>query len=69
MSLLKTQIVCDDGTDVEEKNYRNDHDDKSSDCVRRLNTRSTVENSDVRDFHLRGYYYIVTKMKYLDIYA
>jgi len=55
MSLLKTQFVCDNETNVEEKKYRNDHD-KS--CIRRPNASSTVKNSDiesdVRDFHLRG---------------
>lgn len=54
MSLLKTQFVCDNETNVEEKKYRNDHD-KS--CIRRPNASSTVKNSniesDVHDFHLR----------------
>lgn len=58
MSLLKTQLVCDDKTSLEENEYRND-DDKLSKCIRRPNARSAVENSDTetgetRDFRLRG---------------
>ncbi|VVC45112.1 Small GTP-binding protein domain,P-loop containing nucleoside triphosphate hydrolase,Small GTPase [Cinara cedri] len=54
MSLLKTQFVIDGETNLEEKkSYRNDHD-KSSTCTRRSNaSRSTPENYNFSDFHLR----------------
>lgn len=57
MSLLKTQFVIDNDSNLEEKVYRDD-DDKYSACIRRPSSRSTVENSDIEsdkhDFHLRG---------------
>jgi len=59
MSLLKTQYVNDNDTNLEEKKYRDDHD-KLYDCYRRPNARSSDENydigNDIRDFHLRGTY-------------
>lgn len=57
MSLLKTQFVNDNDTDLEEKKYRDDHD-KLYNCYRRPNARSSGENNDIgndiRDFQLRG---------------
>lgn len=54
MSLLKTQFVIDSETNLEEKVYRNDHA-KLSTCIRRTNAlRSTAENNEIHDFHLRG---------------
>lgn len=57
MSLLKTQFVIDNDSNIEDKNYRDDNN-KYSGCILRPNLRSTVENSDIesdqRDFRLRG---------------
>jgi hypothetical protein len=57
MSLLKTQFVVDNDSNLEEKSYRDDND-KYSSCILRPNSRSTIENSDIesdkRDFSLRG---------------
>jgi len=60
MSLLKTQYVNDNDTNLEEKKYRDDHEKLLYDCYRRPNARSSDENydigNDIRDFHLRGTY-------------
>lgn len=51
MSLLKTQFETDNETSLEEKKYQNDHNTLYN---RKQNTRSPVENNDIRDFQLRG---------------
>jgi len=55
MSLLKTQFVNDNDTDLKEKKYDGDDQDK---LYRRPNARSSVEKydigNDIHDFHLRG---------------